>query len=292
MTTIGFLVLFMIAPSVAGAGAESRPVSPKLAALAARASEDGGAVARFWAETAASGTPLIEPIGGDAESVLVTFLCRGGEDVKNIVVVVNRGMWGDIEANSMGRLAGTDVWHRSFKMKRDAKLTYQFSVNDPLTSLRGIRDIETWMRRSAGWRLDPLNPRRFPSYPAPLSVVELPGAPPQPWVAERPGVPKGRVESRKIKSQVLGNERTIWIYSPPEDADRGAGGAGGGEADKAALGLLIVFDGGAYNSCVPTPTILDNLLAEKRIPPLLAVLVSHPAGARDGELCCSVPFKG
>jgi enterochelin esterase family protein len=172
-------------------------------------------------------------------------------------------------------------------MRRDARFTYQLSVNDPLTSVRELRTIEEWMTRSAGWRLDPLNPRRFPSYPAPLSVVELPGAPAQPWVAERAGVPRGQVQARKIKSLILGNERIVWVYSPPEDADRGISG---GEADKTPPGLLILFDGGAYTGWVPTPTILDNLLAEGRIPPLLAVFVSHPAGARDSELCCSDPF--
>lgn len=281
---------------------EPRPVSPKVAALAAQAAKDAGAVVRFWEETAAAGTPLIEPIEGDAENVLATFLYRGGDDITNVVVFVNRGLWGEPADNAMERIEATDVRFRTFKLRRDARLVYQLGVNDPLTSLREIRDVEAWMKRSAGWRLDPLNPRRFPAYPSPLSVAELPGAPPQPWLAARPGVPKGRVESRKIKSQILGNERTIWIYSPPAGDEGGGGRAGVGagaagtgaaaseSANKASLGLLILFDGAAYTSWVPTPTILDNLLADKRIPPLLAVLVSHPAGARDAELTCSDPF--
>jgi len=276
MSFVPFLVLLLFAAPVA---ADTRPASPKLAALAAAIPGDSGAVARFWREAAGTGTPLVEPIGEDRENVLVTFLYRGGEDVKNVVVIVNRGMWGDIDANAMERLPGADIWHRTYKMRRDARFTYQLSVNDPLTSVRELRSVEEWMMRSAGWRLDPLNPRRFPLYPSPLSVVELPAAPPQPWVAERAGVPKGQVQACKIKSLILGNERTVWVYSPP----------GAGE-DKIPPGLLILFDGGAYNGWVPTPTILDNLLAEQRIPPLLAVFVSHPVGARDSELCCSDPF--
>lgn len=273
------IALLMFIVSAFPVSAESRPESPKIVALAAQAAEDGGAVVRFWREIAETGTPLIEPVKEDREYVLVTFLYHGNEEVRNVVVFVDHGMWGDIEANSMERLPGSDVWHRTFEMRRDARFTYQLSVNDPLTPMREIRDVETWKKRSAGWRKDPLNPRWFPSYPSPLSVVELPGAPAQPWVAEKPGVPKGRVQAHKVKSLILGNERTVWIYSPP----------GGGE-DKVPLGLLILFDGGAYTGWIPTPTILDNLLAEQRIPRLLAVFVSHPSGARDSELTCSDPF--
>lgn len=271
-----FLGLFALQPS----STKAPPTSPRLAALAAQiAKGDASAAGRFWREAAEKGTPLVEPMEGDLENVLVTFLFRGGEEVKNVVIFVDRGLWGDIPSNSMERLPGTDVWHRTYKFRRDARFTYLLSVNDPLTSLRGFGDAEEWMRRAKAWRLDPLNPRQFPAYPKPLSVVELPGAPAQPWVAVRPEVPKGQVQTHKVKSTILGNERTIWVYTPP-----------GYEKNKSPHGILILFDGGAYNGWVPTPAILDNLLAERRIPPLVALLVSHPAAARTSELTCSEPF--
>jgi hypothetical protein len=43
-----------------------------------------------------------------------------------------------------------------------------------------------------------------------------------------------------------------------------------------ASALLIVFDGSAYLSAVPTPVILDNLIAGARIPPVVAVFIDNP----------------
>jgi len=263
------------------ASAQVTPQSPRLAALAAQlAKGDSAAADKFWREVAEQGTPLVEPIEGDQEHVLVTFLFRGGEDVRNVVIFVDRGLWGDIPSNRMDRLATTDVWYRTYRFRWDARFTYSLSVNDPLTSLQGIREAGEWLKRSATWRKDPLNPRKFPAFPRPISVVELPGAPAQPWVVPRPGVPKGQVQAHKVKSMILGNERTVWVYTPP-----------GYDRSEPCYGVLVLFDGGAYNGWVPTPTILDNLTAERRIPPLVAVLVSHPdLPTRNRELTCSDSF--
>jgi enterochelin esterase family protein len=259
-----------------------RPIeSPHLAVLASQVTKgDLKAVERFWTEVTEKGTPLVESTGSDAGELRVTFLFRGGEETNNVVIMANNGLWGDIPSNRMERLAATDVWYRTYRFRADARFTYSLSVNDPLTPLTGIQDVGEWLKRSAGWRPDPLNPRLFAAYPRVLSVVELPKAPAQPWVEEKPGVPKGQVQIHKVKSAVLGNERTVWVYTP----------AGYGKTT-VPCGLLILFDGGAYTSWVPTPVILDNLIFEGRIPPLVAAFVGHPSlPVRNSELSCSLPF--
>jgi hypothetical protein len=51
--------------------------SPRLAALQRSiAGGDRAALAAFWDEVARAGTPLIEPVAGDADHCLVTFLWR------------------------------------------------------------------------------------------------------------------------------------------------------------------------------------------------------------------------
>jgi hypothetical protein len=75
----------------------------------------------------------------------------------------------------------------------------------------------------------------------------------------------------------LKNERDIAVYTPP-----------GYERNGAPLGLLIVFDGEWYLTLVPTPTILDNMLADRKIPPLVAVFVDNPS--RSAELHCNPVF--
>jgi len=105
-------------------------------------------------------------------------------------------------------------------------------------------------------------------------------ATPQFWLTPRPGVTAGKVEPHRIRSAALHNERSVWVYTPPGYSRLGA-----------PAGLLVLLDGATYLQHIPTPTILDNLLAEGRIRPLAAVLVDSLGDAiRDVELPCYPPF--
>jgi enterochelin esterase family protein len=115
-----------------------------------------------------------------------------------------------------------------------------------------------------------------------MSYFEGPKAPPESWIKPQPGISKGRVEEIPFTSKRLGNTRDLWIYTPP--------GFEKLKTSSAGLPLLLVFDGDEYVSSIPTPTILDNLIAAKRIPPMLAVFVGNPDGLRDQELDANVTF--
>lgn len=242
--------------------------SPRLAALQRDlAAGTTGTLDAFWAEIAARGAPLIEPVADDTRQMLVTFLWRGGDDVQNVVVW--SGLVGfDFPGNQMARLPGSDVWYLTTRARSDIRTVYRLAPNDPLTPLFASADFRA---RTAGWRPDPLNPRTyvFPKdeedpedYETVSSILELPAAPPQPWCARRTDVPAGRVEMLSLRSETLGNERRVWVYTPP-------GYTPGGEP----YGLLLLFDGLAYQKLVPAPVILDNLIAAGRIPPLVTVFV-------------------
>jgi len=256
-------------------------LSPRLAVLAAQIEKgDENAVSDFWREIEKNGAPLIEPDSEDSENYLVTFLYHGSEETKNVVLFIDRGLWGDIASNRLQILGKTDIWIKTYRFRKDARFTYSLSVNDLLTPIHEISGAEAWIERSSSWITDPLNPKKFPFYPRPVSVVELPGAPPQPWITPKKGVPRGKVISYKFKSAFLDNERTIWIYTPF-----------GYNAEEINYGMLILFDGGSYISWIPTPTILDNLIAEHIIPPIISVFVNHPNQAlRNQELSCSEAF--
>src|SRR5215471_9625811 len=66
---------------------QQRLDSPRLQSLK-RELESGkaDAVSRFWQEVEREGTPLIEPIKGDDQNLLVTFLWRAKEENKYIAV--------------------------------------------------------------------------------------------------------------------------------------------------------------------------------------------------------------
>jgi enterochelin esterase-like enzyme len=113
------------------------------------------------------------------------------------------------------------------------------------------------------------------------SVVELPGAPPQPWLVRLPGVAKGALSERKIKSEILKAQRAVTLYTPANYDPKGP-----------ECRLLILFDGPLYqvSEGIPGPAILDNLIAKQKIPPLVAVFVTHAPQNRNKELSCSEPF--
>lgn len=276
-------VLAALLPLFAGqAPANAEEIaSPRLAALH-KESQAGGpaALETFWRRIAQEGTPLIEPAEGGKDEVLVTFLWRGGDETKSVVAVASLADLATeegIAAARMSRLPGTDVWYRSRRMRADARFAYAFSVNDPLTPLAQATPEEEEARWAA-LKPDPLNPRKAGEPLA--SLAELPAAPAQPWIERRPDVPAGRVEESQFRSKRLGNERILRVYTPPGYDPKGQ-----------PYGLVVFLDGRTYSSDIPGPTILDNLLAAGKIPPLVAVFVANPsAEARVQEMACHPPF--
>jgi enterochelin esterase family protein len=228
----------------------------------------------FWNEIQKQGAPLIEPIENNDKDMLVTFLWRAKSETRNVFI-----LWFPFAAAKPGgyqmvRLADTDVWYRTLKVRRGARFAYQLSPNDPL-----VFDERSGAQRNATAQADPLNPHRWFDNPGSTrfeysSMVELPDAKPQPYIGKREGVPTGNVEKKHIKSDLLKNERDLSVYTPP-----------GYRRDGTPYHLLVVFDESAYLTRVPTPVILDNLLFEKKIPPMIAVLIANASGdARSREL--------
>ena len=73
------------------------------------------------------GAPLVEPVAGEPEYSWLTFLWRATEPTTNVVVIdgVAAGVGGAEPRNSMlTRLARTDVWYRTYKLRNDAAFTY------------------------------------------------------------------------------------------------------------------------------------------------------------------------
>jgi enterochelin esterase-like enzyme len=247
--------------------------SPRVVALQqAIEAGDHNALDAFWQEIAAQGAPLVEPIADDDRHVLVTFLWRAVEPIDNVVVVgglAGRGF------DLMTQVPRTDLWFRTYRALADTRTIYHLTPNDTLVPYNQDPDFGT---RTECWKPDPLNPHTYPYWGAEgASALALPAAPPQPWLIVRPEQPAGQVDIQRVYSARLDNERDIWVYTPP-----------GYAPEKQAYGLLILFDGWEYTHAISTPTILDNLLAEGRIPPLVAVMIGNID--RQRELSCYPPF--
>lgn len=248
------------------------PDSPRLRALQAELGRGGNSDA-FWHELAQAGTPLVERAGVTPPlaqgELLVTFLWRGARDNVRLFGAPS----GDHD--ELQRLDGSDVWFRSYRLPDSSRLGYKLAPDVPTL------DAPAPTRRRAilaTAQRDPLNARSFPASPADRyageSILELPAAPPQRWTAARPGVAPGTLETLTLESRILGNTREVHFYRP-------AGYRPGADGNA----LLVLFDAHAYLHEVPTPTILDNLIAAGAIPPTAAILLANPTReARGSEL--------
>jgi enterochelin esterase-like enzyme len=280
------------------AAPKPRSESPRINALrAAIEPNNQSAIRAFWQEIQKSGTPLIErpPADDDKEQkeMLVTFLWKGTAATKNVLIV-----WFPFTMQSpadyrLEQIPNSDIWYRTLKVDARKRFIYRLAPNAP--NFRTADDQEDLFPTIfAGSQVDPLNPNHWAADPSDpdvpehqgFSAVDMPNAPPQPWLAPRKGVVEGKIERHQFASAMLKNEREVAVYLPPKYAKLSG-----------PYPLLVVFDENAYlknekeTARVPTETILDNLIAEKRIPPMVALFVDNgPGNARSRELPCNSQF--
>ena len=230
-------------------------LSPALHQLAEQLKQ-GGTTQAFWKDREQQGTPLVEALADSPNERLVTFLWRGARQNVRLFGSPSGGH------DALQRLGDSDVWYATYRVPSSARLSYQLAPDVPEAGDR--RTLLATAQR------DPLNPHSFGNqkYEPSLtrSVMELPDAPPQPWLNKRAHVAPGSVERESLKSEILGNTRDVYVYRP----------AGWKNIDQQP-GLLVLFDAHAYTRQVPTPTILDNLIADGLIPPTAALIIANPS---------------
>lgn len=89
------------------------------------------------------------------------------------------------------------------------------------------------------------------------------GGPSIDWAAPKTGVPKGKVEAFEVNDTQYKIKRKVWVYTPAITANE--------SADR----LIVSFDGQDYVKDIPSPTILDNLIAAGKIYPAIQVFVDN-----------------
>src|SRR5262245_53290387 len=241
-------------PPSLGASEENISKSAQLTELQKKVKAgDRSAPAGFWKSLAAKGGPLIDPLADSPHHLLVTFLYRD-EKAKNVVVL---GLSGSPIPDPLTRLQGTDLWARSYRIVDDARVAYWFAVDFPLEAASSSNLDFSKIARL--FRPDSLNLHRIGPF---QSLLTLPKAGAQPLTLPGRDAAAGEVHAHKITSRMLGNERSVYVYTPP-----------GYRADGGPYPLLVLFDGSDYLSSIPGATILDNLIAQKRLPATIAVMI-------------------
>lgn len=251
--------LSVVRPLSTEAAAAQTLLSPKLQQRSRELAAGNSDNAAFWSSIAAAGTPLVEHIDGEA---LVTLLWRGTQRTREV-----KALWSlfhiapVIELQRLGR---SDIWFRSFKFAPGTRFEYTFAENSPAVSGPPMMQAMALM---AAAQADPLHVGSHGLKPAELfaitSRVELPPTLTQSeWTKTREGVQRGKVETFQI------GERRIGVYTPSGYVREGG-----------PYPLVLLLDGSAYQTLIPVPVILDNLIAARRIAPTIAVFVDNTSVA-------------
>jgi enterochelin esterase family protein len=206
---------------------------------------DPKAVDRFITNYKRSG-PIVEVIPGNASEMQVTYFCLGDQDTESVELVGGP----DFMGLDMSRLGQTNLFFAMQVVPNDARFVYAFNLyKTHRAGPKGEVEIKESVHSDD-------------------SLLEMPNAPAQPYIAAKEGAPKGKAVQTTIKSAFLKEERKITVYTPA------------GYDGKTGCNLLIVFDGVSYGGLpdqaqaeAPSPTILDNLIAEKKIGPTVAILI-------------------
>jgi enterochelin esterase-like enzyme len=230
--------------------------------------------AEFWKTIEQPGTPVVEPM--DSRYDLVTFLWRGENDTRNVFVNSSVGVPNGPN-DAMHRLGASDIWYLTLKLPKGARFIYQLEPNRPPAPemARVTRQV------------DPLNhgPRsQCPEEEAGTyrcySIGELPEAASDTWRIKRPGVATGSIEHGKIHSAIQDVDRDLTVYLPAGYTRTGRPNA-----------LVVLYDGeDMLDAPWNGPTMWDNLIAARRIPPIVVVMVHNIPGHRLFDLVANAAF--
>ncbi|MGH9407163.1 MAG: alpha/beta hydrolase-fold protein [Terriglobia bacterium] len=113
--------------------------------------------------------------------------------------------------------------------------------------------------------IDPANSLIKPNLLNPQSMVLVPGTPPMPW--EMSNVPHGVVRHVFYHSNVVGDNRDYYVYTPP----------GYDPKEKAKYPVLYLLhgysdDASGWTAVGRANIILDNLLAQGKVKPMIVVM--------------------
>jgi enterochelin esterase-like enzyme len=117
---------------------------------------------------------------------------------------------------------------------------------------------------------DPMNRHTVQAFAGPRSEVRMPFFDAQPEVDEIGSAPAGELIADTITSRSLGGPRRVWYYLPP----------GYATATDTLYPVAYVLDGANYVEKMDVPKVLDHLIANKAIPPVIVVF-SAPADRQE-----------
>lgn len=150
------------------------------------------------------------------------------------------------------------IWSYSLTLPRDAYLEYFL-----YDRISGERILDPLNRRSVGNGFGDRN-----------NFFYMPEARPSALTRRRRGIRSGKITRHRVDADYLqdNSERDVYLYRPPVSE---------------AVPLLVVYDGYDYLQRARLATIVDNLIAEKRIRPIAIAFLLNGRSRRTLEYFCS-----
>lgn len=228
-------------------------------------------VQKFWPRAKQNGLPLIEEDSLDSGYKYVTIIYQDSTKNKEITFEVfgiyDEYRFGDMRLRQLGN---TDLYYRCYKVPDDICFSYRFIIKDTVTG-KEYKAIDKYNSDRI-----PFGQARSLSY----SVFDLRKNEPN-WNAKRYNNLNSRIDTIKYKDKIVHKNRNIYVYLPPNyDKNR-----------KKSYTVLYLFDASIYLNRVQVPNILDNLITEGKIEPIIAVLYGTYRSTRDIILPLNFKFK-
>jgi enterochelin esterase family protein len=184
-----------------------------------------------------------------AEDSTLTLIYRGSAG--HVFVAGDPNGW-EPGKDEMKRLPGTDLFSLSWNLDPAARIEYKLVVD-------------------SAWLLDPLNTFRAAGGFGENSEVRMPRYR-FPGETLPRGVPHGNIDTASFTGTVSGRRTAFYVYLPP-----------GYRTGTGRYPVLYVTDGGEFLSRASMNVVLDNLIAQGEIVPLIAVFLeprTDPADPR------------
>jgi len=159
-----------------------------------------------------------------------------------------------VPALEMRAVDGTDLWvaRKQIPDLGHATLSYLLQVDDQL-----VRDP------LSHWDPEETQPKQL-TWRGNQVVVP-------PEIRPKSDVPHGTVQELNLESASLGDTRKVTVYLPP------------GYSSRQRYPVIYATDAQIFIGRMQLPAMLDNLIAEKRLPPLVAVCIDSNYEQRQAE---------
>ncbi len=190
------------------------------------------------------------------QDTLCHFIYRGNINRANVPGDANG--W---NGNSfpMTQLSTTDLWYHTRALEADARLDYKFLLN------------------GSNWILDPRNPYQVSGGFGPNSELRMPGYVPAPEIESYPNIPHGTLRDTSFFGANLNNSRMIRVYTPAAY-----------NTSTARYPVALFHDGLEYITLAKANNVLDYLIAQQRIEPVIAVFVPPNPSQRHNEYAATL----